>query len=268
MRVLALDFDGVISDSAPEAFAVALDTYLELESGSRLEGERARVTGGTGWSLDAIRASSLYRDFVTAMPLGNRAEDFGVVLRALDADRPLPDQAAYDSVRAEVAPDWLDRFHQRFYERRRVFADDDPKRWRSLLAPYPLFVDLIRRRSNAVVLAIVTAKDRPSVERLLTDYGIADLFPPDRVLDKETGVHKTAHLNALAERLGVGFGDITFVDDKVNHLEGAADLGVRCALAAWGYNGEREWELARRRGFLVCHATDAESRLFGSAARM
>ena len=27
MRVLTLDFDGVISDSAPEAFAVALRTY-------------------------------------------------------------------------------------------------------------------------------------------------------------------------------------------------------------------------------------------------
>ncbi len=268
MHVLALDFDGVICDSAPECFAVALETFLDLGPAPGLAAERDRITagGGGGWSLESICASALYRSFVIAMPLGNRAEDFGVVLGALDAGQPLDDQVAYDTVRSQVTSDWLDRFHRRFYERRSAFAREDPARWRSLLATYPFFVDLLRRRRADATLAIATAKDRPSVERLLVDYGIADLFLAERVLDKETGVHKTAHLRALAERLEVGFDRITFVDDKVNHLEAVEGLGVRCALAAWGYNGEREWRIAERRGYLVCHAGDAESKLFGDAA--
>jgi hypothetical protein len=56
---------------------------------------------------------------------------------------------------------------------------------------------------------------------------------------------------------------MTFVDDKVNHLDAVAPLGVRCALSAWGYNGPREHELARARGYRVCSLADVESQLFG-----
>ncbi|MGH0036275.1 MAG: HAD family hydrolase [Myxococcota bacterium] len=263
MDVLALDFDGVISDSAPESFAVALDTYLELEPGSRLSEDREAIASGDDWSLASIQAHGLYVAFVEAMPLGNRAEDFGVVLRALDRACPLPDQAAYDAFRATLASAWLARFHRSFYRRRAAFAERDPDGWRSLLAPYPAFSRLLRKRRDAAILAIATAKDRPSVERLLVDYGLADLFAPERVLDKETGVSKRSHLQELAARLEVDFPQITFVDDKVNHLDDVASLGVRCALAAWGYNGPREHRLARRRGYLVCDLEEAESSLFG-----
>ena len=58
------------------------------------------------------------------------------------------------------------------------------------------------------------------------------------------------------------FERIVFVDDKVNHLEDVASLGVRCTLAAWGYNGPREHELARHRGFDVCSLAEAERVLF------
>jgi phosphoglycolate phosphatase-like HAD superfamily hydrolase len=61
---------------------------------------------------------------------------------------------------------------------------------------------------------------------------------------------------------GLDFAEITFVDDKVNHLDAVAPLGVRCALAAWGYNGPREHRLAQGRGHLVCHLEDLETQLF------
>jgi len=265
MRVLALDFDGVICDSAPECFAVALDTYLDLEPGSALRAERDGLQDGGPWRGERIRRSPLYAGFVESMPLGNRAEDYGAMLRALESARPLPDQAAYDAFRSEIAPAWLDRFHLRFYERRDDFAARDPAGWRALMAPYTAFTGLLRRRAGSLTLAIATSKDRTAVERLLLDYGLSDLFARECVLDKEMGVEKRFHLLALASRLDVPPTDITFVDDKVNHLERVADLGVRCALAAWGYNGERERRIARERGFLVCSLEDAEEKLFGPA---
>ncbi len=130
------------------------------------------------------------------------------------------------------------------------------------MGPYPPFVDLLRRRSHDVVLALATAKDAASVSLLLRAYGVADLFPDDRILDKETGVSKSAHLTLLAERLEFEFEEITFIDDKVNHLETVSRLGVRCGLAAWGYNGAREHGLARELGHLVCGLADVESQLF------
>jgi phosphoglycolate phosphatase-like HAD superfamily hydrolase len=260
VKVLALDFDGVISDSGPEAFVVALRTYEALRPASGLAAPREL-------SRAAISASPLYRAFVDVMPLGNRAEDFGVGLAALAAGQTLRDQPAYDAFKAKTlreASGFLEDFHARFYSERDAFAANDSPGWHALLGPYPEFVELLRRPHAGVQLAIATAKDRPAVERLLSHYGIADLFAPNLVLDKETGVSKRAHLEALSARTGVGYAEITFVDDKVNHLEDVSDLGVRCALAAWGYNSAREHEQAAARGYLVCELGNAEALLFGA----
>ncbi len=252
MKLLALDFDGVISDSAREAFVVALrglaslDPDCGLPTPDRAEDEPA-----------------LYEAFVTLMPLGNRAEDFGVALRAIDAGEVPEDQVAYDAFFARQDPAWLQRFHTRFYEIRHAWAERDPETWLAEMAAYPEVIAWLRRRAGQAEFAIATAKDRMSVGRLLERYGAADLFPAARILDKEAGRSKRAHLEALAERSGIGFADITFVDDKLNHLEAVRGLGVRTALAAWGYNGPREWRAAEEAGHLVLSAEDAEATLFG-----
>ena len=116
MELLALDFDGVISDSAPESFLVALRTYCELRPESRLVRERDRAEG---LGAAGIRADPSYGHFLALMPLGNRAEDFAVALSILDARLAVGDQAAYDRVYASVAldaPDFLEPFHRRFYQ--------------------------------------------------------------------------------------------------------------------------------------------------------
>jgi phosphoglycolate phosphatase-like HAD superfamily hydrolase len=262
MKLLALDFDGVISDSAPEAFLVALRSYTAMRPDSRLAADLERVSGAGCPRPERVRRDPLYLDFIDLMPLGNRAEDYAVMLAALERGAVLPDQAAYDEhCRAQV-PEFLEAFHQRFYQLRHAFARDDPEGWRGLMGPYPRFLDMLRRRRDDVAMAIATAKDRQSVVLLLRDYGIDDLFPDRSVLDKETGISKRAHLEQLQQRLGVAYAEITFIDDKLNHLDDAAAMGVRCALADWGYNGSREREQALRRSYLVCTLESAERQIF------
>jgi phosphoglycolate phosphatase-like HAD superfamily hydrolase len=257
VRALVLDFDGVISDSAREAFALALHTHCELRPASPLREVLAR--------LDPSRpeAEPLYATFLELMPLGNRAEDYEVALRAFEAGRPLADAAAYDAFKAEFAAEELRTFHRRFYAAREGFRRADREGWLRLLPAYPGFLAVLRRRGGEAELAIATSKDRHSVDELLRHYGVASLFGRGRVLDKEEGASKRAHLELLERSLGIPCPEMTFVDDKVSHLESAARLGVRCVLAAWGYNGERERERARELGFLVCGLDDVEERLFG-----
>jgi phosphoglycolate phosphatase-like HAD superfamily hydrolase len=248
MKVLVLDFDGVISDSAREAFLVARSAWEELEP------DRP-VTSG----------DALFQAFLEMMPLGNRAEDYGTAMAALAFGVSFSDQEAYDAFRADRDPTWLKAYHRRFYEVRARLREADPVAWRGLMSPYTPFVEVLRRRAGDVSYAIATSKDRASVDLLLRDYGIDDLFSPDAILDKETGEKKSAHLGLLRERRGLPYADFTFVDDKVNHLDTVARLGVRCALAGWGYNGDRERTLAMERGYLVCGLDDVEARLFGDS---
>ena len=252
MKLLVLDFDGVISDSAPEVFAVALRTYRGLAAGTDLP-DRDR--------------DALYRDFLTAMPLGNRAEDFGAILAAAERGVALPDQDSYWAFRAALPSAWLAEFHRRFYRERRALRQLDPAGWLTMQPPYRALLSCLRRRAGACPYAIATAKDRDSVLRLLESYGVRKLFPEDLLLDKETGVSKVEHLRQLARCTGFSCSELTFVDDKVNHLEEVAALGTRCVLAAWGYNGPRELQAARARGYPVCELATADAVLFGAEAR-
>jgi len=251
VKVLVLDFDGVISDSAREAFRVAWETWRELRPDS---------------ALCHAAPETLYPAFLEMMPLGNRAEDYAVELAALDAGREIPDQAAYDAFKATIDPEWLRTFHRRFYHVREAWAARDPEGWRSLMGPYAPLLPVLRAHAHEVELAIATSKDRGSVRRLLEAYGVADLFGEGRVLDKEAGPSKRTHLEQLHAALRVPYPEMTFVDDKVNHLEPVAPLGVRCVLAAWGYNGPREHRRARQLGFAVVHLDEVEARLFGPEA--
>jgi phosphoglycolate phosphatase-like HAD superfamily hydrolase len=243
VKLLALDFDGVISDSAPEAFQVALRTWRALRPDSRI-------------------GDDVYDAFLEMMPLGNRAEDYAVELLALDTGRALRDQQEYDAFKAGCQAEWLRAFHKRFYRQRAQLFREDPGAWFALMRPYTPFLDVLRRREGQVELAIATSKDRGSAARLLEAYSVRALFPEGRILDKETGVSKAAHLSHLHEVTGLPYAEMTFVDDKVNHLLDVQPLGVRCVLAAWGYNGVREHDIARAHGFLVCTLDDVERNLF------
>jgi len=264
MRLLALDFDGVISDSAPEAFVVASRTFAALRPESALTPRLAPCLGEAAPTLEAVSADPLYAPFIEHMPLGNRAEDYAAVLCAVESETPLPDQAAYDAHRSRLPARFLHEFHRRFYRLRAALAEADPVGWRRLMAAYPGVLELLHRQSGRVLLAIATSKDRRSVRALLRIYGVDALFPEARVLDKETGADKSAHLAELREALGVDYPEMTFVDDKVNHLDAVAPTGARCALATWGYNGPREARLARERSYLVCDLEHLEEQLFGA----
>jgi phosphoglycolate phosphatase-like HAD superfamily hydrolase len=262
VNVLTLDFDGVLFNTAREAAVVALRVYLEMRPDSRLRPQAEQIELALSDPARDVLDDPLVASFVALMPMGNRAEDFGVALSAIDGRITIDDQTAYDAFYATHSEKWRHAFHARLYEVRGAFASSNEAAWLRLQPPYPTIVEVLRRRAKEVTLALATAKDRLSVRRLLAHHGLADLFAEDLVLDKEAGLAKTAHLELIRARTGTAFPDITFVDDKVNHLQSVAPLGVRCVLAKWGYNGERERSLARTLGFAVCSADALDAFLF------
>jgi len=257
VRVLALDFDGVICDSICETFATALHTYAGLVSESRLVSRIESRLGPWPWTAAAIETEPDFARFAELVPLGNRAEDFGVALLAMDTEVAIPDQNAYDALYGSLEGDWLARFHRRFYESRSALRDAAPEPWLALHTDYPRFTQLLHQIAGHITLAVATAKDAASLGLLLDRFGLSGLFRDELRLDKETGVQKTEHLSRLSERLRVPFATITFVDDKVNHLTKVAPLGVRPVLAGWGHNTDRERATARELGFHVADLGDA-----------
>jgi phosphoglycolate phosphatase-like HAD superfamily hydrolase len=263
MSILALDFDGVICNGSHEVFVVGLQTYVDLVPRSAMAGHLQHLLAVTPLSSYRFDSDPLLRAFDKLTPLGNRAEDFGAAIMSLDQGIVIDSQEAYDVFLAEQDTEWLSAYHQRFYENRASLSTRDLAEWLRLMSPYESFLELLRRYAPNVTMAIATAKDGRSVRLLLEEFGISDLFPPQLLLDKDVGVRKTVHLQQLARLLSAECSEITFVDDKVNHLQRVAPLGVRCVLAAWGYNDEREHRLARRHGFEIATLQSAEEIIFG-----
>ncbi|RMF86104.1 MAG: HAD family hydrolase [Nitrospirae bacterium] len=203
----------------------------------------------------------VFRAFLAGMPLGNRAEDYAVQLLALEGGVELPDQAAYDAFKAGLDAGWLEAFHRRYYEVRGRFQEGDPGGWLGLIRLYPDVAGALPPLARSWTLAVATARDRESVDRILRRAGLRGLFREELVLDKETGVSKASHLGEILRRTGAEPDRTVFVDDKVSHLDAAAATGVRCALATWGYNGEREVRLARERGYALLRPGDLPAQL-------
>jgi phosphoglycolate phosphatase-like HAD superfamily hydrolase len=264
MDVLALDFDGVLCNSSREVLVVAADAYAKLRPGSpllpALRWLRARVLAG-----DDVREDALAGGFADLLPLGNRAEDFGVALWILEHELSATDQDQYDAIYEEVGEAWRTDYHRVFYDARAALRDADPEEWLALHRPYPELGSMLRRHRGSTRPAVVTAKDAQSVRLLLVALEIDDIFEAQLVLDKETGVHKARHLEVLQERTKAPFSQITFVDDKVNHLQKTSVLGIRPVLAGWGFNTTREHELAHNLGYQVATLANAEQILFKGA---
>lgn len=262
-RLVALDFDGVIAESAHEAFVVAARAYRNLRPDARLVG-KLRFADQDDPTIEDIERCDLFDRFVQLIPLGNRAEDYGVTMEVIERGLEIGCQRDYDEVMAAQDGAWLEGYHREFYRVRSELMGGRPTVWRALQRPYAGIPDLLRRQAPRVRLAIATAKDRASTRALLRDWDLDETFPDRFLVDKEAGRSKRAHLEELQRRSDVPFGEITFVEDKVSHLESVAPLGVRCVLAGWGYNGPRERERALRLGFTVATLGGFEADVFAS----
>ena len=230
-RVLALDFDGVIWDSAGECFEVGWRAYQEL-FGSDLSGPQYR------------------QRFLTGRPHARTGHDFFIILRLLDGkpDFDLLDVAPSDFVqmRTDLAEDAA-RFNARFYQLRNTYRDEDFAAWCSWQGPYPTMLALLERwegRFDGTALA--TTKDQASAHALLMSSGRD--WP---VFGKEFSLDKNAQILGIAQKYGAEPEQVLFVDDLLENLQQVAPLGARTAMAAWGYNTAESREEARLLGFPV-----------------
>lgn len=261
-KLLALDFDGVICDSRLETFMVSLRTYGHLSPQTGFASHPALKGSLRKSFLTTLDSDPVYREFQRLAPFGNRAEDFGVTLKAIEQKVKVSSQTDYDQFYGTCDKAWRDGFHAHLYQQRDAIRTAHPVGWADWHNLYQPLINSLRQHRADWVYAIATAKDRRSVDFLLNHWQIVDLFRPELIADKETGTQKTAHLTYLRELTGVDFDAITFMDDKVNHLLKVAPMGVRCILAAWGTDSRDESDKAIESGLPVAQLTNLDRVIF------
>lgn len=250
--MIVFDFDGVIGNSIYDSFLTALNAYIEIVPQAREE-----LAGPIEPASSVFKYIETYpeifQQFEQLIPLGNHAEDYIVIFKAIsegESDK-IKSQEDFYSKRDLIAEELRLEYGRTFYRIRHQMQSKDPASWVTLLPPFSEVVKAIRYLYQQHPLAIATAKDMQSVRLLLEEYDLVQAFPYEYIFDKEAGASKRNHLTQIHKKFEVPFNAIHFIDDKVSHLQSVADLGVHCYLATWGFNKDREHQLARDLGFTL-----------------
>ncbi len=246
--VLALDFDGVLWDSAGECFEVGCLAYQKL--------------------LGRDLSTPGYRErFLLGRPLARTGHDFFLILKLLEENpsldlRDFPLEQ-FVGLRESLASQTVE-FDKIFYTLRAEYRDNQPDLWRSWQGPYPEVMRLLDRWEDRFLgAALATTKDGPSARSLMLSAGRD--WP---IFGKEFSVEKAEQIKGIADHFKVVPSSILFVDDLLENLQQVAPTGARTALASWGYNTPESREEALGLGFPVVDVPALEKLFAGVMGRM
>jgi phosphoglycolate phosphatase-like HAD superfamily hydrolase len=234
MSVLALDFDGVLCDSA-------------------------RETGITGWKA----AGELWADMAEPLPPPPLLDGYCLArpvietgFEAIAMMRLLKDGEDPEELLAgfpQRLPETVARSGTDTAELKRLYGvvrdrwiRNDPQEWLSLSPLYAGTAEALNALPSGTDCYIVTTKQERFVEQLLGYNGVR--FSAERVFGLDRGMKKEAVLRGLMRRHPER--RIHFVEDRLATLKrllAQPDLAsVRLYIARWGYNTEAERREAER----------------------
>ncbi|MDP6360776.1 MAG: HAD hydrolase-like protein [Planctomycetota bacterium] len=247
-NALALDFDGVICDSAGECLYSAYNTYAA-----------ARGLPGAA-SVSGIRRD-WYDTFYQMRPYIRDGKDYSVILYFLEHEIPIESQSQFDrqseTVMAKVCSlaqvDNAGELEKHFQDGRRAIRARDEEAWFDMNPLYdPMREALESLGPEFEGVYITTSKPTDAATKILYHNGIE--IPEPQLLGKDKvkkTIAKNSQMEAVASAAGIELPQILFLDDQVSHLTAAKNIGVRCFIATWGYNTDEQVEEAAQSGIAL-----------------
>ncbi|MDE2926757.1 MAG: hypothetical protein OXT71_10200 [Acidobacteriota bacterium] len=231
-NILALDFDGVICDSARECLFTSYSCYGPVAGfppASNLEEISPSVRG----------------PFFRMRPFVRDGKDYIVILNLILGQDSVSRQQDFDRRARELLPDLCASMgvsdpralEEVFQEHRRTLRQRDEAAWMEMNPLYAGVEEGLRScRRHFGRIYVTTSKPSDAAAKILQyqkiDLATDHVYGYDRV---RRARGKNGHLAHLHELTGAPYSRIHFVDDQVSHLQSASELGVGCYHATWGY---------------------------------
>ena len=252
-KIIALDFDGVICDSAAECLVSAYGAFALVK--------------GISFAPEADAVPDRWRDgFYRLRSFTRDGKDYLMVLHLLDIGTSIHTQADFDSQSEARMRDLLRIYgadsardlDARFQESRSAIRLRDEEAWMKMNPLYQGVAEALDRcRDGFDSIYVTTFKPTDAAARILRHHRVplpeGQILGVDKIGESED---KNRHMERVRRMTSVPLGDIHYVDDQVSHLRAALGLGVRCYLATWGYNTDQQAEEARGLGIRLLVETE------------
>lgn len=234
-NILALDFDGVISDSIRECFVVSNNAYAEFAGG-------IMVDDFDQLDKNHVIESRRLRNFIRS------GEDYVYINHAIKLGANIQNQADFDGFCAQHAG-LRDTFYRLFYKVRTDLSENSPGLWVRLNPLYDGMQAFLADYEHKENLYIITTKRFSFVDKILHINHIFlpgdNKFTADKVRTKRVIIDEVLKKNTIPPR------HFYFVDDQVDTLLKVQELGIHIFLAGWGYNNQEQRQRAQDAGIEV-----------------
>lgn len=244
MKVLALDFDGVIANSQLECLFVGFNAYLKLHKNTALfDGKKLTFDNFNGLMRKHNETAAKFKKL---RPYVVDAFCYYVSVYIIEKNIKIRNQNQYGSARKKLMGKY-GKYIKYFYNERDDLQGKNYEKWLELEVPFKKVISGIKNLEKQCKVTIATNNRRKSISGPLKKYGIK----PKVIADSNISTDKKEQLVYIRNKLGIKFNDMHFVDDQVRHFPDLLKLGVHCYLATWGYNTKKQHEEAKRLGAIL-----------------
>lgn len=215
LRLLCLDFDGVICNSLNECMLVTFNAYF----------------GTRHMSLDAL-PPAYCETFRRLRYLVRDPGEYYLLANMYQHGETADSSSFGELLHRETSG--CQTFKPKFFAARHTLRSERPQAWFALHPPYKEAVDFLQR--NCVPVCIITTKDEESVRLLLREYGV--LHRVEEVYGQEALARLGGKANAIRDacrQAGIDAAETRYLDDHLQHLADVRSTGVGLWYAIWGY---------------------------------
>lgn len=251
MKILALDFDGVIVDSVLDSLFVGHNTYLRLYGREVKKNFGGELFTFENWEKIKRNYQKEIKYYRTLRPYIRGATDYGLIQKLMEEKKVIESQEEFNNYRNSVDFDFED-YEKEFYKERERLQNIDYRAWFNLEPPYPKIIQGMKKLlEEEIKIVIATSNRRKAIMKSFTPEYFGFTIDPKDIFDKRFGEDKSEQMRHIVKFYKVNFEDIYFVDDQVSHLIQTRPLGIKVILAGWSYATEAQKEEARKQDILV-----------------
>jgi len=251
LKILALDFDGVIVDSILDSLFVGHNAYLRLYGKEMKRSFGGELFTFENWEEIKKKYKEEIRYYYTLRPYIRGATDYGLIQKLMEEKKVINNQKEFDQYRKSVEFDF-EAYEEEFYNERERLQNIDYRAWYNLEPPYPKILEGMKKLlEKGIKIVIATSNRRKAIAKSFTPEYFGFTIAPKDILDKRYGEDKSEQMRQIVKLYKVTFKDIYFVDDQMSHLIKTKQLGVKVFLAGWSYATDIQKEEARKQNIPI-----------------
>ncbi len=251
MKILALDFDGVIVDSVLDSLFVGHNAYLRLYSRGKKKCFGGELFIFENWEETKNQHQEEIKYYRTLRPYIRGATDYGLLQKLIEENKSIKSQEEFDNYRKTVRFDF-EAYEKEFYKERERLQNINYRDWFNLEPAYPKVIEGVKKLlDKGTKIVIATANRRKAITKCFTPEYFGFTIKPEDILDKRYGENKSEQMKQIVKLYNVKFEEIYFIDDQVSHLIQTRPLGVKVLLAGWSYATDIQKEEARKQNIPI-----------------